>query len=85
MLGIPGMAVPIFTVVNVGLAMTFLGGGLLLGVALWWTGASNGIEVPRQQWPNPVRFSAMAGWGLWVGGLVVQIAGMFDHVGVARW
>jgi hypothetical protein len=85
MLGIPGMAVPIFMVVNLGLAMTLLGGGLLLAVALWWTWASDGIEVPRQRWPNPVRFGAMVGWGLWVGGLVVQIAGMFDHVGVARW
>ena len=37
MTGIPGMAVPVFTVVNVGLAMTFLGGGLLLLIALWWT------------------------------------------------
>jgi hypothetical protein len=85
MLGIPGMAVPIFTVVNLGLAMTFLGGGLLLLVALWWTVKSDGIEVPRPQWPNPVRFGAMAGWALWLGGLAVQIAGMFDQVGVARW
>ena len=85
MLGIPGMAVPIFTVVNLGLAMTFLGGGLLLMVAIWWTYASDGIEMPRQHWPGAVRHGAMAGWGLWLAGLAVQIAGMFDQVGVARW
>ena len=85
MLGIPGMAVPILTVVNLGLAMTFLGGGLLLMIALWWTHASDGIEMPRQHWPGAVRLGAMAGWGLWLAGLAVQIAGMFDQVGVARW
>jgi hypothetical protein len=85
MLGIPGMAVPIFTVVNLGLVLTFLGGGVLLAIALWWTCASDGIEIPRQHWPNAARFGAMAGWGLWLGGLAVQIAGMFDQVGVARW
>ena len=85
MLGIPGMAVPIFTVVNLGLAMTFLGGGVLLVIALWWTCASDGIEIPRQHWPGSVRIGAMAGWGLWLAGLAVQIAGMFDQVGVARW
>ena len=85
MLGIPGMAVPIFTVVNLGLAMTFLGGGLLLVIAIWWTYASDGIEMPRQHWPGVVRLGAMAGWGLWLAGLAVQIAGMFDQVGVARW
>ena len=51
MTGIPGMAVPVFTVVNLGLAMTFLGGGLLLLVALWWTLDGDGIEIPRQRWP----------------------------------
>jgi hypothetical protein len=85
MLGVPGMAVPIFTVVNLGLALTFLGGGLLLLVAIWWTVKSDGIEMPRQHWPNSVRFGAIAGWALWLGGLAVQVAGMFDQVGVARW
>ena len=85
MTGIPGMAVPAFTVVNVGLAMTLLGGGLLLLVALWWTRASDGIEVPRQRWPIVVRFSAMAGWLLWIGGFAVQLLGHFGMVGVARW
>jgi len=85
MLGVPGMAVPIFTVVNLGLALTFLGGGVLLLVAIWWSVKGDGIEIPRRQWPNPVRFGAMLGWALWLGGLAVQIAGMFGHVGVARW
>jgi hypothetical protein len=82
---IPGMAVPIFTVVNVGLAMTFLGGGLLLLVAIWWTRASDGIELPRQRWPAAAFFGAMAGWLLWIGGLAVQILGQFGMVGVATW
>ena len=49
MTGIPGMAVPVFTVVNVGLAMTFLGGGLLLLIALWWTVKGDGIAIPRSR------------------------------------
>ncbi|HWC05413.1 MAG TPA: hypothetical protein VHF87_21875 [Methylomirabilota bacterium] len=85
MIGIPGMAVPLFTVVNAGLAITLLGAGLLLLVALWWTWASDGIEVPRQRWPAAARFGAMAGWLLWLGGFAVQLAGFFGPVGVARW
>ena len=85
MTGIPGMAVPVFTVVNAGLAMMFLGGGLLLVIALWWTRASDGIEIPRQHWPAAARFGAMAGWLLWVGGFAVQLLGHFGMVGVARW
>ena len=82
---IPGMAVPIFAVVNAGLAMAFLGGGLLLLIALWWTVKSDGIEIPRAQWPMPVRLGAMAGWLLWAGGLLVQVLGQFGMVGVAQW
>jgi hypothetical protein len=85
MAGIPGMAVPVFTVVNLGLAMTFLGGGLLLLVALWWSIKGDGIEIPRSRWPAPVRFGAMAGWLIWAGGLAVQLLGQFSMVGVARW
>jgi hypothetical protein len=85
MIGIPGMAVPVFTMVNAGLAMTFLGAGLLLLIALWWARACDGVEVPRHRWPAIVRFGAMAGWLLWVGGFVVQLVGFFDQVGVARW
>ena len=85
MTGIPGMAVPVFMLVNAGLLMTFLGGGLLLLIALWWTRAGDGIEIPRQRWPVPVRFGAMAGWLLWVGGIAVQLLGHFGMVGVARW
>lgn len=85
MTGIPGMAVPVFALVNAGLAMMFLGGGLLLLTALWWTRVGDGIEVPRRQWPAAVRFGAMAGWLLWIGGIAVQLLGQFGMVGVARW
>ena len=85
MTGTPGMGVPIFAMVNVGLAMTFLGAGLLLLIALWWTWASDGVDVPRQRWPAMARFGALAGWLLWVGGFVIQLVGFFDQVGVARW
>ena len=82
---VPGMAVPVFTMVNAGLAMTFLGGGVLLLIALWWTMKGDGIEIPRQTWPAAARFGAMAGWLLWAGGFAVQILGHFGMVGVARW
>lgn len=85
MTGIPGMAVPVFNLVNVGLAMMFLGGGVLLLVALWWARAGDGIEVPRERWSGPVRLGAMAGWLLWAGGLAVQLLGHFGMVGVATW
>ena len=85
MLQVPGMAVPIFMVVNVGLAMTFLGGGLLLLIAIWWSVKGDGIEIPRHRWPAAARFGAMAGWLLWIGGLAVQVLGQFSMVGVARW
>jgi hypothetical protein len=84
-MGIPGMAVPMFSTVNTGLAMTLAGGGLLLLAALWWAWAGDGIEVPRDRWPALARLSATAGWLLWAGGLVVQVAGQFVQVGVARW
>ena len=85
MVGIPGMAVPVFNLVNAGLALTFLGGGVLLLVALWWSCAGNGIEIERSRWPAAARFGAMAGWLLWLGGFAVQLLGMFGMVGVARW
>jgi hypothetical protein len=85
MTGIPGMAVPAFTVVNLGLAMTFLGAGLLLLVAIWWTWTGDGIEIPRQRWPRAARLGAMAGWLLWSGGFAIQLLGFFGPVGVARW
>jgi hypothetical protein len=85
MMAVPGMAVPIFTMVNVGLAMMFLGGAVLLLVALWWARAGDGIEVPRPRWPVAARLGAMAGWLLWIGGIAVQLLGQFGMVGVARW
>ncbi len=85
MMQVPGMAVPVFMVVNVGLLMAFLGGGLLLLVALWWAAKGDGVEIPRPHWPAAARFGAMAGWLLWGGGLLVQLLGQFGMVGVARW
>jgi hypothetical protein len=79
------MGVPVFAVVNVGLVMTFLGAGLLLAVALWWSWAGDGIEIPRQRWPGIARLAATAGWLLWIGGLGAQLVGQFEKVGVARW
>ena len=81
MTGIPGMAVPVFTVVNAGLAMTFLGGGLLLLIALWWTIKAATDRDAAWRWPAPVRLGAMTRWLLWVGGLAVQLLGQFGHGG----
>lgn len=72
-------------VVNVGLAAVFVGGGLLLVLALWWSRAGDGISVARDRWPRPMRALAILGWVLWVGGLFVQVLGYFAAVGVARW
>ncbi len=85
MMQTPGMGVPVFMVVNVGLLMMFLGAGLLLLIAVWWSWTGDGIEIPRARWPATVRLAAMAGWLLWAGGIGVQIIGQFDQVGVARW
>jgi hypothetical protein len=79
------MGVPLMTGVNLGLLATFVGAGLLLVTALWWTAAGDGISVPRERWPAPVRGLAVAGWALWAGGLAVQVAAHFVQVGVARW
>lgn len=82
---IPGMAVPSMLVVNAGLAAIFGGAGLLLLTALWWSWAGDGISVPRERWPGPVRAMATLGWLLWVGGMALQLLGQFGPVGVARW
>ncbi len=79
------MGVPTMFAVDGGLAAAFLGGGLLLLVALWWSYRSDGIEGPRATWPIPARMAALAGWVLWVGGLAVQVLGHFGMVGVASW
>ena len=79
------MGVTKMTVVNAGLAAVFVGGGVLLLVALWWAWAGDGIEVARERWPGIVRAAAIAGWLLWIGGLLVQVLGHFGEVGVARW
>jgi hypothetical protein len=79
------MGVPVMMGVNLGLAAAAAGGGLLLLVALWWTMASDGVSVPRDRWPGPVRALAAVGWLLWIGGLAVQTAWFFGPVGVASW
>jgi hypothetical protein len=70
--------------VNVGLAAAFLGGLILLAVAGWWSWAGDGIAVPRERWPGAVRLVALAGWGLFLGGIVLQVVGYFGVVGVAH-
>jgi hypothetical protein len=77
------MAVPLFFGVAKGLAFTYVGGVALLLVALWWSWAGDGIELPREQWPGPVRFLALLGWGCFAGGIVGQVLAHFAHVGVA--
>ena len=79
------MGVPAMDVVNAGLAAAFLGGGLLLMVALWWSASGDGIAVPRDRWTAAIRVAALAGWVLWLGGLATQVLGHFAVVGVARW
>ncbi|MGH7268155.1 MAG: hypothetical protein ACREMB_25335 [Candidatus Rokuibacteriota bacterium] len=78
------MGVPELLVVNVGLAATFAGAGLLLLIALWWSWAGDGIGIPRERWPRALRLAGAVGWTLFVGGLLVQIVGYFGPVGVAR-
>lgn len=79
------MAVPVFFGVAKGLLFVFLGGLALLVVALWWAWAGDGLHIPRERWPWPVRALALVGWGAFVGGLVGQVVAYFVHVGVARW
>ena len=79
------MGVPAMYLVDGGLTAALLGGGLLLLVAVWWSLRGNGLAVPRDGWPVPVRLAALAGWVLWVGGLALQVLGHFGVVGVATW
>jgi xanthine/uracil/vitamin C permease (AzgA family) len=78
------MGVPAMTSVNVGLAAVFLGGLLLLAVAAWWSWAGDGVSVPRERWPGPIRLVAMAGWGFFLAGIALQLIGYFGQVGVGR-
>jgi hypothetical protein len=82
---VPSMAVPVFSTVNLGLAVAILGAGLLLLTAAWWSLAGDGVEIPRERWPGLARAMGVAGWALWIGGLLVQVTGHFGAVGVARW
>jgi hypothetical protein len=79
------MAVPIFFGVDKGLFFTFLGAAALFLVAVWWSLAGDGIAIPRERWPRPVRALALLGWGCWAGGLLGQLLAYFLQVGVARW
>jgi hypothetical protein len=79
------VAVPQMVLTNVGLAALFLGGALLLAVAVWWSWAGDGIAIPRDRWPGATRLAAAAGWGLFGAGLALQLLGYFGQVGVARW
>ncbi len=79
------MGVPAMYVVDGGLAAAFVGGGILLLVAVWWSWRGNGIAIARDRWPAPVRLLAVAGWVLWLGGMAVQLLGHVAAVGVARW
>ena len=78
------MSVPEMMTVNAGLAAVFLGGLILLAVAGWWSWVGDGIAVPRERWPGALRLAALAGWGLFVAGLVLQVVGYFTAVGVAN-
>ncbi len=78
------MAVSPMVPVNAGLAAVFLGGFLLLLVAGWWSWAGDGIAVPRERWPGAVRAAALAGWGLFMAGILLQLIGYLTQVGVAR-
>jgi len=79
------MSVPIFFGVTKALFFTYAGALALLLVALWWSWAGDGIAVPRERWPAPVRLLALLGWGCFIGGVVGQVLAQFLHVGVARW
>ncbi len=79
------MGVPKMIMVDAGLAAAFVGAGLLLLVALWWSWTGNGIAVARERWPGALRAAATVGWVLWGGGLFVQLLGHFGIVGVATW
>jgi hypothetical protein len=79
------MDVPSMFLVDGGYLAVVLGGLLLLAVAMWWSWAGDGIEVPRERWPGAVRAAALVGWALFIGGLLLQVASYLAHVGVARW
>jgi hypothetical protein len=70
--------------VNAAYTAMGLGGLLLLTVAMWWSWVGDGIEVERERWPGAIRLAAVAGWGLFMGGIVGQLVAYFGPVGVAR-
>ena len=78
------MSVPTMHMVDLGLAAMLAGGALLFLVAVWWSWAGDGVEIPRERWPGLTRLAAVAGWGLVIGGIAAQIAGFLGPVGVTR-
>jgi hypothetical protein len=79
------MAVPVFFGVATALFFTFAGGLALLAVAVWWAWSGDGIAVPRERWPLPIRALALFGWGCFIGGILGQVLAHVIHVGVASW
>ena len=85
MTGIPGMAVPVFTVVNLGLGMTLLGGGLLLLIALWWTlRPATGSRSRDSGGPWRCVSARWQGGSSGWAGCDSDRSGSSDQVGVAR-
>lgn len=79
------MDVPAMVLVNAGYGVMLVGGLVLLAVAAWWSWAGDGIALPRERWPVAVRAAAVAGWALFVGGVLLQLASYFAQVGVDDW
>jgi len=84
-IGRGGMEVPTMFLVDAGYGATLLGGLLLVAVAAWWSWAGDGIAVPRERWPATVRTAAVAGWALFLGGILTQVVSYFATVGAASW
>jgi hypothetical protein len=81
----PLLGVMQFNKVALSLFIGYAGALMLLLAALWWSWAGDGIEVPRERWPAPVRLLALVGWGCFIGGLFGQVIAHVRDVGVARW
>ena len=78
------MAVPAMLNVTAGLTVLILGGCVLLLVAGWWSWVGDGVSVPRERWPGAIRLAAAAGWGFFLAGILLQLIGYVNQVGVAH-
>lgn len=56
-----------------GYGMALAGGLLLLAAGAWWSWASDGYELAGP--PRPWRVLVVAGWVLFVLGLIIQATG----------